>query len=451
MMLTVDTLIHARWVIPVEPDNTVLEQHSVAVANGRIVAVLPTLQARQQYQASEVVELREHAVLPGLINAHTHAAMCLMRGMADDLPLMTWLNEHIWPAEARWVSPDYVRAGTELAAVEMLRGGVTCFNDMYFYSESVADAVRASGMRAVLGLIVLEFPSAYAQNADEYLQQGMELQDRLQGERLLHCALAPHAPYTVAGANLEKIQTLAETHNLAIHMHVHETADEVQQWQSQHSKRPIQHLAEIGLLSGHLAAVHMTQLLDDEIEQITAKGVHVLHCPESNLKLASGFCPIARLLAAGVNVAIGTDGAASNNDLDMFGEMRLAAQLGKAVAGDAAAIPAHTALRMATLNGAKALRIDSVTGSLEPGKDADIIAIDLSGPETQPVFHPLSQVVYACGRQQVSDVWVAGRQVLCQRELTTLDVQRVTAHAAEWGVKLRNFADEPASNPATSQ
>ena len=448
-MTTVDTLIHARWVVPVEPDNVVLENHSVAVADGRIVAILPTQQARQQYQAGEVFELSEHAVLPGLINAHTHAAMCLMRGMADDLPLMTWLNEHIWPAEARWVSPDYVRAGTELAAVEMLRGGVTCFNDMYFFSDAMADAVRAAGMRAVLGLIVLEFPSAYAQNAAEYLSKGMDLHDSLRGERLLHCALAPHAPYTVAGANLEKIQTLAETHDLPLHMHVHETAAEIEQWQSQHGKRPLQHLAEIGLLSGHLAAVHMTQLQDSEIEQIAAAGVHVLHCPESNLKLASGFCPVARLLAAGVNVAIGTDGAASNNDLDMFGEMRLAAQLGKAVADDAAAVPAHTALRMATLNGAKALGIESITGSLEPGKDADIIAIDLSWPETQPVFHPLSQIVYACGRQQVSDVWVAGRQVLRQRELTTLDADAVTACAVEWGLKLRNFEAESASNPAT--
>ena len=444
-MQNVDSLLHARWVIPVEPDDLVLEQHSVAITDGRIVALMPTEQAQQSYQAKVVHNLSEHALLPGLINAHTHASMSLMRGMADDLPLMTWLNDHIWPAEARWVSTEYVRAGAQLALAEMLRGGITCFNDMYFFPGVVAEAVRAAGMRAVLGLIVIEFPSAYARDADEYLSKGLELHDSLLNERLLHCALAPHAPYTVSGPTLQRIQQIAEIRDLPIHMHVHETAAEIEQWQQQHGQRPLHYLAELGLMSPQLAAVHMTQLLDAEIEQVAATGISVLHCPESNLKLASGFCPVARLLEADINVAIGTDGAASNNDLDMFGEMRVAAQLAKAVAGDAAAVPAHTALRMATLNGAKALGIDQYTGSLEVGKDADIIAVDLSWPETQPVFNPVSQLVYACGRQQVSDVWVAGRQLLRQRELTTLDTAAILAQAQAWGLKLRNSEAEQAS------
>ena len=447
-MQNVDSLLHARWVIPVEPDDLVLEQHSVAITDGRIVALMPTEQAQQSYQAKVVHNLSEHALLPGLINAHTHASMSLMRGMADDLPLMTWLNDHIWPAEARWVSTEYVRAGAQLALAEMLRGGITCFNDMYFFPGVVAEAVRAAGMRAVLGLIVIEFPSAYARDADEYLSKGLELHDSLLNERLLHCALAPHAPYTVSGPTLQHIQQIAETRDLPIHMHVHETAAEIEQWQQQHGQRPLHYLAELGLMSPQLAAVHMTQLLDAEIEQVAATGISVLHCPESNLKLASGFCPVARLLEADINVAIGTDGAASNNDLDMFGEMRVAAQLAKAVAGDAAAVPAHTALRMATLNGAKALGIDQYTGSLEVGKDADIIAVDLSWPETQPVFNPVSQLVYACGRQQVSDVWVAGRQLLRQRELTTLDTVAILAQAQAWGLKLRNSEAEQASKLA---
>ena len=447
-MQNVDSLLHARWVIPVEPDDLVLEQHSVAITDGRIVALMPTEQAQQSYQAKVVHNLSEHALLPGLINAHTHASMSLMRGMADDLPLMTWLNDHIWPAEARWVSTEYVRAGAQLALAEMLRGGITCFNDMYFFPGVVAEAVRAAGMRAVLGLIVIEFPSAYARDADEYLSKGLELHDSLLNERLLHCALAPHAPYTVSGPTLQRIQQIAEIRDLPIHMHVHETAAEIEQWQQQHGQRPLHYLAELGLMSPQLAAVHMTQLLDAEIEQVAATGISVLHCPESNLKLASGFCPVARLLEADINVAIGTDGAASNNDLDMFGEMRVAAQLAKAVAGDAAAVPAHTALRMATLNGAKALGIDQYTGSLEVGKDADIIAVDLSWPETQPVFNPVSQLVYACGRQQVSDVWVAGRQLLRQRELTTLDTVAILAQAQAWGLKLRNSEAEQASKLA---
>lgn len=436
-MQTVDTLLHARWMIPIEPADTLLEQHCIAIRAGKIIELLPSAQAASRYQAQSEQHFNNHVLMPGLINAHTHAAMCLMRGFADDLPLMTWLNEHIWPTEARWVSPDFVRAGSQLAIAEMLRGGITCFNDMYFFPDAVAQVTREAGIRAVQGLIVLEFPSAYAADAQAYLDKGLALHDELADERLMHCMLAPHAPYTVSATTLQQIQQIADERDLPIHLHLHETAAEVEQHVQQQGQRPIAQLAELGLLTPRLTAVHMTQLTTDEIEQIAAAGVNVVHCPESNLKLASGFCPVAKLQQAGVTIAIGTDGAASNNDLDLLAETRLVAQLAKAVAADAAVIPAHTALRMATLNGAKALGIEQCTGSLVAGKDADIIALDLSWLETQPVFNPVSQVVYACSRQQVTDVWVAGQQLLQARQLTTLDQAEIVQNAQHWGAKMR--------------
>jgi 5-methylthioadenosine/S-adenosylhomocysteine deaminase len=403
----------------------VLDNHAIAISNGRIIAILPEAQALEKFSPAAHQKFSHHVLLPGLINAHTHAAMTLMRGLADDLPLMEWLNQHIWPAEARWVSEEYVRDGTALAMIEMLRGGITCFNDMYFFPDVIAGVVRDSGMRAVIGLITIDFPSAWAKDAQDYLDKATALHDQLQDIPLLHFALAPHAPYTVSAVWLEKIRDLANERDLPIHMHVHETAAEVEQWQQQHAKRPLQYLDELGLLSPRLAAVHMTQLSAAEITRLSETGVNVLHCPESNLKLASGFSPVAAMVAAGINVAIGTDGAASNNDLDMFGEMRTAAILAKAVAADAAALPAHQVLRMATLNGARALGLDAEIGSLEAGKQADIIAVDLAAAESQPVYHPISQLIYATGRHQVSDVWVAGRQLLQNRRLLSLDSDAV--------------------------
>lgn len=439
-MKHVDTLIHARWVIPVEPAGE-LENHTVAISGGRIVDLLPTTTARATYGADTEVELSEHAIIPGLVNAHTHAAMNLMRGLGGDQPLMEWLNNHIWPTEKRWVGAEFVADGTRLAMAEMLRGGITCFNDMYFFPDEVAREASHAGMRAVVGLILIDFPSAWAQDADEYLHKGMELHDHVRGDPLISTAFAPHAPYTVSDRPLEKVAMYAEELDIPIHMHVHETAHEVESALGQTGKRPLARLAELGLLSPRLAAVHMTQLLDEEIELCAEAGVNVVHCPESNLKLASGFSPIHKLHSAGVNVALGTDGAASNNDLDMLGEMRTAALLGKAVAGDASALPAEAALRMATLGGAKALGIDELTGSLEPGKAADITAIHLGGVETQPLYHPVSQLVYATGRDKVTDVWVAGRHLLKDRNLTTIDEQEAVAKSGEWKTRIQQRED----------
>ncbi|MEO5703266.1 MAG: TRZ/ATZ family hydrolase [Gammaproteobacteria bacterium] len=435
-MLTIDLLIHARWIIPVEPAGLV-EHHCLAIHEGRILDLLPSTAATDLYQASQSIILAEHALIPGLINAHTHAAMCLLRGLADDRPLMEWLNEHIWPAENTWVNADFVRDGTELAVAEMLRGGTTCFNEMYFFPDVAARVAFNTGMRANIGLILFDFPTAWANGPDEYLSKGLEVHDSYRDNPLVTTSFAPHAPYTVSDAPLEKLRTYAEELDMQIHMHVHETADEVRQSFEHYHERPLARLHRLALISPRLQAVHMTQLTEAEIAMFAAAGGHVLHCPESNLKLASGFCPVDKLVKAGVNVALGTDGAASNNDLDMFSEMRSAALLAKAVANDATSIPAAMALRMATLNGARALGIDEVTGSLLPGKAADITAVHLAGIESEPVYDPISQLVYATGRNQVTDVWVAGQHLLSNRVLTQMDERATLAKAREWGRKIR--------------
>jgi len=435
-MQQIDTLIHARWIIPVEPDDRVLENHSLAIHEGRILAILPQKQAEQNYNSQNIQHMERHVLLPGLINTHTHAAMSLFRGLADDLPLMEWLHDHIWPAEANWVNSEFVHDGSQLAIAEMLRGGTTCFNDMYFFPDEVARVASQAGMRTAIGLIVIDFPTAWAKDADEYLSKGLQLHDRYRNDPLISTVFAPHAPYTVSDQPLQRIQTLAEELDIPIHMHIHETADEVSQSLEQHQQRPLQRLEQLGMLTPRLLAVHMTQLEDDEINRLADTGVHVLHCPESNLKLASGFCPIQKLHQAGINIALGTDGAASNNDLDMFGEMRSAALLAKAVADDASAIPAATALRMATINAARALGIDDETGSLLPGKAADVIAVQLDDIEAEPLYHPLSHIVYACSRDKVSDVWIAGRHLLSERRLTTLDEAAIRQRTGIWQQKI---------------
>ncbi len=434
--MIIDTLIHARWIIPVEPTNIALENHALALHGGRILDLLPSSEAAEKYQPESEQHLEQHALIPGLINAHTHASMSLLRGLADDLPLMTWLNEHIWPAEGRWINEEFIADGTRLAAAEMLRGGTTCFNDMYFFPEITGKVSASAGIRSVVGLILIDFPSAWAGNPDEYLQKGLEVHDQFRGHPLVTTAFAPHAPYTVSDAPLERVRTLADELDIPIHMHLHETAHEVSQSLEQNNKRPIARLDELGLLAPALTAVHMTQLEEDEITRFAECGASVVHCPESNLKLASGFCPAAKLIQAGINVAIGTDGAASNNDLDMFSEMRTAALLGKGVAGDASAIPANVALQMATLNGAKALGLAGETGSLKVGKAADITAVDLGVLQAQPIYHPISQLVYATGRDQVTDVWVAGKQVVKNGELTTLDKGQIVQRVQEWQEKI---------------
>jgi 5-methylthioadenosine/S-adenosylhomocysteine deaminase len=435
--MEVDLLIHARWIIPVEPQSLTHENHALVINKGKIVDLLPSIEANQKYQAKTIENLGNHALIPGLINSHTHASMSLLRGIADDLPLMDWLQNHIWPLEQQWVSESFVKDGTDLAIAEMIRGGTTCFNDMYFFPEITAQRAIEHGIRASIGLILIEFPSAWAKNSADYLQKGLSLHQQLQDQPLITTPFAPHAPYTVSDDSLIKIKHLAEKHQLAVHMHLHETQHEVEEQQQKTQQSPLQRLHQLELLNSSFMAVHMTQLTDADISLVAETGTHIIHCPESNLKLASGFCPVAKCLNSGINVALGTDGAASNNDLDLFGEMRTAALLAKGVSGDATAVSATTALEMATINGAKALGIANETGSLSVGKTADVIAIDLNQLETLPLFKPASQLVYAANRQQVSDVWVAGKQLLRAKELTTIDSHHLKEKIIKWQNRLK--------------
>jgi 5-methylthioadenosine/S-adenosylhomocysteine deaminase len=427
-----DLIVAPRWIIPVEPAGTVLENHVVVVSRGRIVALEERSSARARWPDTDWEERPEHVLIPGLINAHTHAPMNLLRGIADDLPLQTWLTRHIWPAEGQWVSPEFVRDGTDLAVLELIRGGTTCFHDMYMFPDQVAAVAAERGIRVVASIIVIEAPTAWATTVDEYLDKGLEVHDRYRDHPLVRTSFGPHAPYTVSDAALERIVTLANQLDLIIQMHVHETVAEVRDALAATGKRPLQRLDEHGALSPLLGAVHMTALNADDIALVAERGVSVIHCPESNMKLASGFCPVARLQEAGINVALGTDGAASNNDLDMFGEMRSAALLAKVYSGDAGSVPAATALEMATLNGARTLGMDDEIGSLLPGKAADMVCVSLASPSCQPVHNALSQLVYSACRDQVSDVWVAGRKLYGNDQFLTADSDEIIARANTW-------------------
>ena len=435
-MQQADTIIDARWVVPVRPAHQILHHHSVVIRAGNIVAILPTTEAHAQFSASRTVTLGEHVLIPGLINLHTHAAMNLMRGLADDLPLMEWLQQHIWPAENRHVSTQFVHDGTLLACAEMLRGGITCFNDMYFFPDAAAEAVLQSGMRATIGLITLDFPTPYASDADTYLHKGLAIRDQFSAEPLLSFSLAPHAPYTVSDKTLSKVLTYAEQLDLPIHIHLHETEDEIQQSLKQYHLRPLQRLQNLGLLAPNLIAVHAVHLKHDEMATFSQQGCHVAHCPTSNLKLASGIAPVHAMMERGVNVGLGTDGAASNNRIDLFQEMRLAALLAKGTSGKADHLPAFDALQMATLNGARALGLDHQLGSLEPGKAADITAIRLDSLETMPCYDVISHLVYAAGREHVTHVWVNGRAVVENGNLLTLSQQQLFKQVTLWQEKI---------------
>jgi 5-methylthioadenosine/S-adenosylhomocysteine deaminase len=434
-MQAIDTLILAAHVIPVEPRG-VLHDHAVAVNDGRIVAIVPSAEALRQFEAREVVKLESHALIPGLVNLHCHAAMSLMRGIGDDAPLMAWLQEHIWPAETKHVSDDFVHDGSLVAMAEMLRAGVTCVNDMYFFPEATARAALRMGMRASLGVIAIEFPSAYAADAHEYLKKGLATRDAYRGESLLTFVLAPHAPYTVGDETLKRIGVLAEELDLPIHCHVHETRGEIEQGVAQHGVRPLERLRRLGIVGPRLIAVHCVHLDESELDLMARQNVSVAHCPSSNLKLASGIAPVAAMRERGIRVGVGTDGAASNNRLDVMTEMRTAALLAKGASGDARRVPAAEALEMATIEGARALGLDSRIGSIVPGKSADLTAIDLATIETQPVYDPLSHIVYAAGREHVTHVWVDGRARVSDRKIEGVDEGDIGDKARWWSKRL---------------
>jgi 5-methylthioadenosine/S-adenosylhomocysteine deaminase len=436
---TVDTLIHAGWIVPVLPHGVVLENYSIALTGDRISALLPTEEARA-IRAKEVLDLPGHALLPGLINCHGHAAMSLLRGYADDQPLMPWLEEHIWPAEEAHVSAQFVGDGTELAIAEMIRSGTTTFSDMYFFPNVCAATAQRLGMRCQITFPIFDFPTAWGTDADDYIRKGLALRDDFKHSELISVVFGPHAPYTVCEANLAKVATLAAELDAPVHIHLHETAGEVLLAVEQTGERPLDTLHRLGLLGPRTQCVHMTDLGDQDIALLVTTGAHVVHCPQSNMKLASGTCQVSTLLERGVNVALGTDSAASNNDLNLFGEMQSAALLAKLHSRDATALPAADALAMATINGARAMGQEDRIGSLEVGKQADLIAVDLSGPETQPLYHPLSQLVYACNGSQVSHSWVAGEALMADRELARIDLQALTKHITKWQQKIAHTA-----------
>ena len=433
----VDLLIEARWLVPVEPVGAVLENHAVAVNDGRIVALLPQAEAAVRFSPRQRKRLDQHVLIPGLVNLHTHAAMTLLRGLADDLPLMEWLHDHVWPAEAKHVCEQFVHDGSLLACAEMLRGGITCFNDMYFFPKAAADAAIASGMRAAIGLITVDFPSNYAADADDYLAKGLAARDELLEEPLLSFCLAPHAPYTVGERSFAKVLTLAEQIEVPIHLHLHETVQEIDDSEQRFGMRPIERIRRLGLLSPALIAVHAVHLNAQEIELLAEHGCSVAHCPSSNLKLASGIAPITQLLAQGINIGLGTDGAASNNRLDIFQEMRLAALLAKEQGGRADAIDAHRVLRMATLGGARALGLDADIGSITTGKYADLCAVRLDDIALAPCYHPVSHLTYSLGREHVSDVWVAGRIRVENGQLVENNETGLIKLALLWQNKIR--------------
>jgi 5-methylthioadenosine/S-adenosylhomocysteine deaminase len=435
MRTVVDLCIDARWIVPVEPAG-VLDHHTLVVDRGRIVAVVATSIAERDFAPRERIDLASHVLLPGLVNAHTHAAMALLRGIADDLPLKPWLQEHIWPREGRFVSPEFVHDGTLIAAGEMLLGGITCCADQYFFPEAAARAYRQSGIRAFIGLPVLDFPTPYAADADAYLREGLAARDAWKHEPKLAFAFAPHAPYTVSDASWEKIVVFARQLDLPVQTHLQETRDELETSLTSGAVTPLARLERLGVTGPSFIAVHAVHLADSDVELLAERSCQVVHCPISNLKLASGIAPIARLRARGVNVALGTDGAASNNRLDVFGEARLASLLGKIATGDAGALPASAVLRMATLDGAIALGLDADIGSLEPGKQADAVAVDLGAFEHAPCYDPVSHLVHVVGRDQVTDVWIAGDRRVRDGELTALDPVELAALARTWQERL---------------
>jgi 5-methylthioadenosine/S-adenosylhomocysteine deaminase len=434
-------ILSPKWLIPVVPEGDVITGHSLVISGSHITDLCPRQQALSRYPNAIETVLENHALIPGLINVHGHAAMTLMRGYADDKALMDWLNNYIWPTENQFVSETFVYDGTTLAIAEMIRSGTTTAIDSYFFPDASARAYIDQGFRAQVSMPVIQFPTAWASSEQEHLDKAMQVHEDLKDHPLITTALAPHAPYTVTDEAFTRIVELSAKHQMPIHLHLHETATEVNDALEASGERPIARMHRLGVINPALQAVHMTQLIEDELALLAANQVSIAHCPDSNLKLGSGVCPVPDLMAHGINVAVGTDGVASNNNLDMSAELRSAALLAKGLSGDPTRVSAEQALAMGTINGAKLLGLEDKLGSLEIGKLADVVAIDLSDPLAQPVHHPISQIVYSTSGAEVSHVWIHGEAKLIDKRFVDLDIDTVLARADGWRQKMENTSD----------
>jgi len=426
-----DVAIVARWILPMDPPDAVLEHQAVVIRSGRIVAVCPEGEL-SGWDVGEVVRCPRHALIPGLVNAHTHAAMALLRNAAGGLPLDDWLRHRIWPLEARLVDERFVEDGTALAIAEMLLGGITCFADMYYHPDVAARVAARLGMRACIGLPVLEAPSAWAQDLSGYLERGLQLRDAYRDDPLIGTLFVLHTPISTSDATLAHVKTLADQLQAPVMTHLLESATDRAREERRHGRGPLERLAAAGLVNDLLIAVHCVQLNTDEVAQIAEAGASVVHCPASNLKLAAGIAPVHQLRSAGARVALGTDGPASNDALDLLGEARLAALLAAGTTGDAGALTPAEALHMATLAGAQALGLGDVTGSITPGKWADLAALRLDGPGVQPLHDVAGAIVHSAGRAAVSDTWVAGRRLVADGCLLRASEDELATRAAAW-------------------
>jgi len=438
-MQPVDALIRPRWTIRVEPRVVVEEQLAIVVDGGRIVAVVPVAEADKRFAPRAHHDRPRHVLLPGLVNAHTRAASSLLRGLATDRPRA---DARVARAEARWLGSELVADGARLAVAEMLLSGITCFADMSDYPEVTGEVAAEAGIRAVLGMVVRESPTAWARDADECIRKGLEAHDRFKGDPLIRTAFMPCAPNDATDATLARIRQLTDELDVPIETRLHETAAEVEASVARFGLRPLARLHAQGLATPALIGVHATQLDDAELELLATAGASVAHCPRSNLKLASGACPVAALRRAGVNVALGTDGADRADRLDLWAEMRAAALLAKHVAGDATVVPAPAALEMATIAGARALDLEREIGSVTAGKSADLICVDLGALPLQPILDPVARLVYAATSRDVSDVWVAGAHLVANGEFVRLDGGAIESAAEQWA---RRFAADAAA------
>ncbi len=443
-MLNVDKIIHARWILPLDETDRFLEKSAIIIDKGKIIKIMPSTAVEHEFCSKNVSSLDNHVVLPGFINCHTHSPMNLFRGVADDLPLKRWLTEHIWPAEQSIITPETTQLGSQLAIAEMIRSGTTCFNDHYFFPEATEQAAILSGIRASLGLLVFDIETLWSQNETEALDKAEHiLATRYLKHPNINWTIAPHAPYSVNDAALKHIKAISDKYEIPVHIHIHETQQEIDDSLQQHGCRPLARLKKFGLVNQRLLAVHMVHLDNEDFTTIEDSNINIIHSPESNLKLGSGIAPIYALQQKGFNIALGTDGAASNNDLDMIGEMRTASLIAKGSTHNPTALNAYEVLKMACINGARALGLDKITGSLEIGKQADIIALDVSDYWQQPIFNPATHIVYTGNRMSVTDSWVNGKQILKDKQLTTIDTAELMDKLTEVTSKIMPFIHQP--------